>query len=196
NGAKALEMRTKRLQRDIDRKDDEIKQLKDRESSLYGRLSGRILDSGFRDAVESYLKDNDLKLRKGALALIRKDLGIRGDVAGDFEVREDDDGEFEIVHKETGENISEVLAKKFDSEDYALFLDEGEKTTGDKGAAVRGTARTDRAGGDGDDKGKGKGKDKDKGKPSYSEAYKARMTELESAEGIRPAMGLARRAKS
>lgn len=187
DGVKALERARKRLQRDIDSRDEEINTLRDRENALTGKLAAVALSSGLRDAIDSVLEERGQKLRKGALSHIREAIRGRFDVTDDDE----DESGVLIVHKETNQTLQDFLTEAFDTDEYELFLEDVD--TKAKAAREERTPRTPVQGTHkptGNGKGGKGGKDEPGKKLSYAASYKERVKEAEEAMGVKSAIGI------
>lgn len=183
NASKALNMARKRLQRDIDQRDDTISTLRARNERLEARLNGAAISTGLHDALDAVMEERGQRLRKGAIRHISKS------IAGQFEVHEsEDDEEIQIVHRETGESLEDFLAEALDTDEYSLFVeDSGEARERETPSRPKGTHKgTSRAA----------AKDDAEGRPSYAGAYHKRVKQLEKQEGVKPAIGLRRAGKT
>jgi hypothetical protein len=191
DGAKALELARKRMQRTLNEKEVSLEAATAERDKYRDLYVGRAFNEGFDAAVIDTAAEREVRLRPKAMKHIRNSFKDR------FEPVEDEEGEISIVEKGSGKHISDVLADLIESDDFEMFrADEGESEAtegetatevGRKPARVAGAHK--RPGGvtpNGKDKGK---------KPTYASAYKERRRELEENEGVKPGFGLSRPAQ-
>lgn len=177
DAAKGLDLARKRLQREIDRRDDELGQLREQVQAYEARLKGLALSQGVAAALESVLAEKQARLKKGALKHINNDL------RGQVELEDDDavEGGFRLVHRDSGQPLGDYLATRFEDDDYALFLDGGQPTKPPTPAVPRGTNRPTPAPAQAPAQ-----------QPTYAEIYKRALNERATAPGVRPPRGVAR----
>lgn len=179
DGAKALDLARKRLQRDLDARDETIRGLGERLQRTSGTLDRLVMAAAFAEAAEEVTAARKARLRKGSLKHIVSSLSNR------FEVVEDEEqpGEFVVLDRRSGETVAEVLDAEFDKDEFALFLEATEAPS--EPARPRGTNRS--AGGP-------NGK---REKPlDYVDLWKQREAKARETQGVEPAQGLRPRTSS
>jgi hypothetical protein len=183
DGVRALELQRKRLNRDLSERDDRINKLSSRNEQLEARLRENALSAGFGAAIRESLDRLELRPRKGAISHIHRSLSSRFDAIE----RDDRPGDYEVVDRETGEPIDDVIDEILESTEFELFFDASDNSTQETKPArkemdIRGGHRSGR-----NSKGKRAGKEE---KPSFTEAWKKRMEDMQENGEYEPAMGL------